>query len=106
MESLEPEPSRGPHGGLPLLLGRGGRRDGASGRPKKLRHAEWFDPEGEPFENERDAYRPLVWQSRYSGIEVPDDLWSHALTGAGVPYSDNQAEDMIREDGFMAEFDA
>jgi hypothetical protein len=77
----------------------------ASGRPAKLRHKAWFDPDDEPFGNERDAYRPLVWQCRYSGIEVPDALWSHALTGEGVPYSDNQAEDMIREEAFMAAFD-
>jgi hypothetical protein len=37
---------------------------------------------------------------------VPDDLWTHALTGAGLPYSDNQAEDMIREDEIMTAFDA
>jgi hypothetical protein len=78
----------------------------ASGRPAKLRHKSWFDPDDEPFDNERDAYRPLVWQCRYSGIEVPDALWSHALTGEGVPYSDNQAEDMVREEPFMAAFDA
>jgi hypothetical protein len=77
-----------------------------SGRPKKLRHKEWFDPDAEPFEDERHAYRGLVWQCRYSGIEVPDELWSHALTGEGAPYSQNQAEDMVREDAFMAAFDA
>jgi hypothetical protein len=78
----------------------------ASGRPKKLRHKDWFDPENEPFENERDAYRPLAWQCRYSGIEVPDALWCHACTGAGVPYSDDQAEHMVRDVEFMAAFDA
>jgi hypothetical protein len=77
-----------------------------TGRPKKLRHRGWFDPEQEPFEDMRQAYAPLVWQSRFSGIEVPDDLWTHALTGAGLPYSDNQAEDMIREDEVMSAFDA
>ena len=53
----------------------------------------------------RDAYAPLVWQSRYSGIEVPDDLWTYADTGLNRPYSENQAEDMIREDGIMTAFD-
>ena len=47
-----------------------------SPRPKKLRHKKWFDPNDEPFDNERDAYRALVWQCRYSGIEVPDALWA------------------------------
>jgi hypothetical protein len=77
-----------------------------TGRPRKLRHGSWFDPEAEPFERMRDAYAPLVWQCRFSGVEVPDPLWSHALTGAGAAYSDNQAEDMIREEPFVAAFDA
>ncbi len=77
-----------------------------SGRPKKLRHKGWFDPEKEPFEDMRQAYAPLVWQSRFSGVEVPDALWTHALTGVGLPYSDNQAEDMIRENEIVSSFDA
>ena len=77
-----------------------------SGRPEKLRHKSWFDPDDEPFSDERQAYAPLVWQSRFSGIQVPDELWAHGLTGVGVPYSDNQAEDMVGEGPFMAAFDA
>ncbi len=76
-----------------------------SGRPKKLRHAAWFNPDDEPFEHERDAYRPLVWQCRYSGIEVPTDLWTYTLLGKGKKYSDNQAEDMASENVY-ADFDA
>ncbi len=53
----------------------------------------------------RQAYAPLVWQCRFSGVEVPDQLWAHALTGAGLPYSENQAEDMIREEEIMSAFD-
>ena len=77
----------------------------ASGRPGKLRHKEWFDPAREPFENLRDAYAPLVWQCRYSGIEVPDALWTYCTSGKDRPYSENQAEDMIGEAGFMRSFD-
>jgi len=76
------------------------------GRPRPLRHKEWFDPEREPFEDERQAYAPLVWQCRFSGVEVPDRLWRHAFTGRGLPYSENQAEDMIAEGAFMSAFDA
>lgn len=76
-----------------------------SGRPKKLRHKHYFPPEAEPFEDERDAYAPLVWQSRYSGIEVPDALWRYCTNGKGRPYSDNQAEDMVQEAEFMHVFD-
>lgn len=60
----------------------------AAGRPAKLRHEAWFDPEQEPFRDERQAYAPLVWQSRFSGIEVPDGLWSHGFSGRGLPYSE------------------
>ena len=84
----------------------GANEIGEDGRPKKLRHKQWFDPDAEPFEAMRDAYAPLVWQSRYSGIEVPDDLWTYADTGLNRPYSENQAEDMIREDEIMAAFGA
>jgi hypothetical protein len=75
-----------------------------SGRPRSLQHKSWFDPEQEPFEAMRDAYAPLVWQCRFSGIEVPDELWSHAFTGVGRPYSGNQSEDMVEEARFMTAF--
>lgn len=64
----------------------------ASGRPAKLAHRDWFDPDAEPFEDERAAFAPLVWQCRYSGIEVPDALFRYAEFGSGKPYADNQAE--------------
>ncbi len=77
-----------------------------SGRPKVLRHKEWFDPKQEPFKNERDAYQGLVWQCRYSGIEVPDALWAHTEMGVGKPYADDQASDMDKEPKAIADFDA
>lgn len=70
----------------------GGDELDESGRPKKLRHPEWFDPDDEPFGNDRNSYAPVVWQSRYSGIEVPDHLWRYEEFGVGKPYSENQAE--------------
>jgi hypothetical protein len=30
------------------------------GRPRLLRHKHYFDPDAEPFENDREAYAPLV----------------------------------------------
>lgn len=75
-------------------------------RPRLLKHKYYFDPEQEPFEDERCAYAPLVWQSRYSGIEVPDRLWRYAQIGHGKKYSDNQAEDIKSEPNFYQEFDA
>lgn len=82
----------------------GGDELDSSGRPKLLRHREYFDPRQEPFENHRDTYAPLVWQCRYSGIEVPDQLWQYVEFGNGRPYSENQAEDM--GDAVYAAFDA
>jgi hypothetical protein len=67
------------------------------GRPKILEHKKWFDPEKEPFENMRDAYAPIVWQCRYSGLEVPDRLWQYVEFGREEKYSDNQAEHLARD---------
>jgi hypothetical protein len=52
---------------------RAGRRSCATGV---------FDPRAGPFEDMRDSYAPLVWQCRYSGIEVPDALWRYVEFGA------------------------
>jgi NADPH-dependent FMN reductase len=82
----------------------GGDELDESGRPKKLRHKNYFDPEEELFHNDRDAYAPLVWQSRYSGVEVPDHLWWYEEFGVGRKYSDNQSEDI--ENDVFARFDA
>jgi hypothetical protein len=84
----------------------GADETGPDERPKLLRHKAYFDPEAEPFDDDRQAFAPLVWQMRYSGIEVPDLLWDHGVSGAGVPYSDNQAEDMIADGAFIQRFDA
>jgi multimeric flavodoxin WrbA len=84
---------------------KGGDEMGADGRPKILRHKAWFDPTQEPFENERNAYAPLVWQCRYGGIEVPDALWQCAITGQDKKYSENQAEDVVKEKDFMQTFE-
>jgi multimeric flavodoxin WrbA len=83
----------------------GGDEIDATGRPKLLQHKNYFNPEAEPFENLRDSHAPLVWQCRYSGIEVPDQLWTFSATGEGKKYSENQAEDMIGETEFIAGFE-
>jgi hypothetical protein len=83
----------------------GGDELDSSGRPKILAHKTYFDPEKEPFENERDAYAPLVWQCRYGGVEVPDALWRYGLIGEGKKYSEMQAEHMVQEERFMQQFD-
>lgn len=83
---------------------KGGDEIDKSGRPKILKHKEYFDPEKEPYDNERNAYAPLVWQCRYGGIEVPDNLWKNEITGKDKKYSENQAEDAIEETEFMEGF--
>jgi len=86
----------------------GGDELDTSGRPKLIHqaHRHYFDPESEPFENERDTYGPLVWQCRYGGVEVPDELWSYVEFGKDEKYSDNQAEDLPRHPRALLEFDA
>ena len=83
----------------------GGDELDETGRPKILRHPEYFSPAREPFTNMRDAYAPLVWQCRYGGVEVPDDLWAYIEFGLGRKYSDAQAEDMARDTAMLARFD-
>src|ERR687892_1037561 len=61
----------------------GGDELDPAGRSRILRHPEYFDPALEPFAAMRDAYAPLVWQCRYGGVEVPDDLWTYCEFGNG-----------------------
>lgn len=84
----------------------GGDEIDESGRPKLLRHREYFNPEHEPFKEMRDAYAPLVWQCRYGGIEVPDNLWTFHAFGLDKKYSENQAEHMVHDSGTMEAFDS
>jgi hypothetical protein len=83
----------------------GGDEIDESGRPKILRHPSYLDPDEEPFDDMRDTYAPVVWQCRYSGIEVPDSLWRYVEFGQGKKYSDNQAEHMIDDAPTISAFD-
>jgi multimeric flavodoxin WrbA len=74
--------------------------------PKILQHKEYFDGNAEPFNDMRQAYAPLVWQCRYGGIEVPDDLWKYADSGVGKKYSDNQSEDVLNNKEYIDTFTA
>ena len=77
-----------------------------NGRPRYIRpeHSHYFDPEKEAAD-QRDTYAPLVWQCRFSSIEVPDWLWHYQSFGSGKVYSDTQAEDMARDEVFLSAFD-
>jgi len=83
----------------------GGDELDEQGRPRILKHKQYFDPAKEPFEDNRDAYAPLVWQCRYGGVEVPDQLWRYVQFGEGKKYSDNQAEHMATATDVFAKFD-
>lgn len=84
----------------------GGDELDESGRPFALEHRNYFDPAHEPFAEMREAYAPLVWQCRYSGIEVPDRLWQYAEIGRGRKYSEDQAEHLATDPGLLRRFDA
>lgn len=79
----------------------------ADGRPRYIapEHAHYFDPEKEP-EDQRQTYSPLVWQCRFSGVEVPEALWHYQSFGNGRLYSENQAEQMATDVTFLKSFDA
>lgn len=72
--------------------------------PKILEHKNYFEGITEPFKDMRQAYAPLVWQCRYGGIEVPEQLWEYALSGRGKKYSANQSEDVIDDKEYMGKF--
>jgi hypothetical protein len=85
----------------------GANEEDGRGKPKNLQHPEWFDAKAHPQrgKEERLAYEGLIWQCRYSDIEVPDALWRSATFGAGKPFADDQADDMMREKKSLAAFD-
>jgi hypothetical protein len=60
---------------------------------------------GDAGGDERDAYAPIVWRCRYSGIEVPDHLWQYVESGRGRKYGENQAEHLLREHDVLDAFD-
>ena len=86
----------------------GANEEDGKGKPKTLDHPEWFDASQHPQrgKDERQAYEGLVWQCRYSDIEVPDRLWDCTTFGAGKPFADDQVEDAAKEKAPMAHFDA
>jgi hypothetical protein len=83
----------------------GGDELDATGRPKILRHKACFGPSGEPFDEMRQSYAPLVWQCRYGGVEASDPLWTYCEFGKGKKYSDNLAGDIVRNEDMLQMFD-
>lgn len=84
----------------------GGDELAQDGRPVILQHKEYFDPEKEaklgklvPY------YSPIIWQCRYSGIEVPDKLVQEMVFGGDGKYSDNQIEQLKENNAVLDKFD-
>lgn len=51
------------------------------GGPRILEHRDYYDPHRDNFQNDRSSFGPIVWQCRYSGIEVPKHLWQFCEFG-------------------------
>ena len=85
----------------------GANEEDGEGMPKHLEHPQWFDATRHPMRGQeaRNAYQGPVWQCRYSDIEVPDALWTSTEFGAGKPYADDQAEDMVEDIPGMKAFE-
>jgi hypothetical protein len=105
MERTFEEPAGGPFSRILLLRRSRWGRSGCRRATEDTSSKEWFDPKDEPYDNERSAYQSLVWQCRYSGIEVPDSLWSYAEIGVGKLYADTQADSLENEPAALAAFD-
>jgi multimeric flavodoxin WrbA len=84
----------------------GGDEIASDGRPMILKHKEYFDPGGEEhFNDPAHAYGPIIWQCRYSGIEVPEPLIKGIYFGLGGKYSNNQIPHVKKDTNTLAEFD-
>jgi len=84
----------------------GGDEIGDDGRPLILRHKEYFDPEGEEkISSPLHAYGPIIWQLRYSGIEVPGHLIKGMEFGEGGKYNNNQIVQLRENRTVLTEFD-
>ena len=53
----------------------------------------------------RDTYAPLVWQCRYSGIEVPDELWRYVEFGPASTTATTRPSTSRSEPDVLREFD-
>lgn len=84
----------------------GGDEFDDEGRPKIVRHKEYFDPEEEAkMGRETHFYGPVIWQCRYSGIEVPEHLVREIAFGGGSKYSDNQIPHLRENKEVLSKFD-
>jgi hypothetical protein len=71
-----------------FIMGDNGADEGGEeGYPKNLTHKEIFDPSKEEhFNDPSHAIMPIVFQCRYSGIEVPEQFITGLHINEGQPY--------------------
>lgn len=75
-----------------FVHGDGGADDYTNRRPP----SSYRSHQGSPTEpDDIDAVMPIVWQCRWSGIEVPDDMIVGVTSGKGRPYSGNKFNSAI-----------
>jgi len=78
-----------------------------SGKPKILQHKNYFDPEEEAkIQSAASKFAPIIWQCRYSGIEVPEHLTKEINFGIDAKYSDNQIAELKKNMQVLDQFDA
>lgn len=84
----------------------GGEEVDYFGYPKILKHKEYFNPEKEgEVTATKDAYKPIIWQCRYSGIEVPEELVKEIIFGDREKYNKNQIPELKNNPAVLEEFD-
>ena len=85
----------------------GGDEADKEGRPFILKHKDYFDPNAEAREvaDGYKAYKPIIFQLRYSGIEVPDKLIKYTPLGKGGKYNKDQIQQLKNNKEVLAEFD-
>lgn len=84
----------------------GNEEMGSDGAPKILKHKAYFDTQEEKeFSTPYNAYRPIFWQCRYSGIEVPEELILGLHFGGNGKYHVNQIEQLKQNKLILDKFD-
>jgi len=78
-----------------------------NGIPLILKHKTYFDAQKEAsITGAFRAYEPLIFQLRYSGIEVPDKLVQHLVIGKGQKYNKNQINALKQNLRVLEKFDS
>ncbi len=85
----------------------GGDEIGKDGKPLILKHKEYFTPvsQEQKISSPKHAYFPIIWQCRYSGIEVPEKLIKEVSFGVGGKYNQNQIPQLEQNEAVLKEMD-